>query len=87
MNCQHLLCSLEANEYQPHPKAQVQHWCDDHAHEGGFCFRCGSFEAGHSEFEMVPDHLCLECQKDLAKDDCPEDEPSDYGDDLNDDLP
>lgn len=40
--------------------------CDEHAYEEGFCFGCGGFWSGASEFfdfNLGGTHLCLDCHE------------------------
>jgi hypothetical protein len=67
MDCQHQGCHNKPEPFEPATGAPVQWWCEEHAYEGGFCFNCGSLEAGHEEFEIDPNHMCLECQLEFIR--------------------
>ena len=37
-------------------------YCTEHATQNGYCWMCGEFWAGNTEFDMEPFHLCPNCK-------------------------
>lgn len=54
--CYMNFCDTQANGY----------YCDDHAHDNGFCPMCNYFYAGIESFDFSPNGLCEQCQDQLA---------------------
>jgi len=67
--CQHvedeIQCEADGGPcYMYQTDAEPEAWyCNDHAHQAGFCPQCGLFCAGQETFDFSPTGLCESCQE------------------------
>jgi len=53
----------------------IEHLCQDHAYEAGYCTICGDFWGGIESFDFNnPSKLCENCQEQIIDENCEEDE-------------
>ena len=64
-------CYLPDDDLQGEPHA---YFCAEHCHDNGFCWCCGTFNAGIESFDFRPSGLCDNCEFELRYDDCDEEE-------------
>jgi hypothetical protein len=41
------------------------YYCTEHATKNGYCWMCGEFWAGNSEFDFNSSHLCPNCKDEV----------------------
>lgn len=71
-SCEHegMACYLNTLDDTPH-----EWYCEEHAHEHGYCALCGFFNAGFESFDFDPDGWCESCREEIEM------EFEDYDDD------
>lgn len=53
---------LDYGDFTKPPVDVISWYCPEHAGINGFCYMCGEFWTGNTEFDMDPSHLCCNCR-------------------------
>lgn len=65
---------LDYGDHSGTPVDVFSWYCTEHATKNGFCWMCGEFWQGNSEFDFNTSHLCPNCQNEVDADTCEVDE-------------
>jgi hypothetical protein len=66
MQC-HLLV-IDRGDFNSISHDEFNYYCAEHATKNGYCWMCGEFWAGNSEFDFNPSHLCPNCRDEVDAD-------------------
>ena len=60
----HLLV-IDRGDFNSISHDEYNYYCPEHATKNGYCWMCGEFWAGNSEFDFNPSHLCPNCKDEV----------------------
>lgn len=82
--CQHKGCTKDSDVVCIVPEQDntgiqvIEHLCEEHAYESGYCVLCGEFWGGIETFDIDnPSHLCENCLEQI-KDETGENDTNEY---------